>query len=163
MLTNITVFALNNNYAKTVANHLADELEMFFADVMELLTFDLINIVEATELTGKDYVLRKEQSKIKTVSTYENTIISCDYRSLNNEVNYENLHAGSVMVYLKLNADALKKVNLEYRENNNIELFSDVRMELLEEKADVVCEVSNMDISQACDYVMEQIQKYYEK
>ncbi len=83
MVSNITIFGLNNTFAKEVGRFLSDELEMFFADVMELLKFDFINLVEAQNIVGKEYILKQERVKIKTLSSYENTIISCDFRSLN--------------------------------------------------------------------------------
>ena len=67
MVSNITIFGLNNTFAKEVGRFLSDELEMFFADVMELLKFDFINLVEAQNIVGKEYILKQERVKIKTL------------------------------------------------------------------------------------------------
>ena len=74
MADNIVVFGLNNNYVKTIGKMLADELEMFFADVLDLLKFDFIDLVQANNIVGKDYILKQEKyvpdgtSKVYSIS-----------------------------------------------------------------------------------------------
>ena len=161
MVSNITIFGLNNMYAKVVGKQLADELDMFFADVMELLTFDFINLAEAENVVGRDYILKKERSKIRTLSTYENTVICCDYRSLNTIANYNNLKSNSIMIYLKLNEKSLNKINSNFKDESNFDLFSDVRMGLLENKAHITCDVSNLNVEQTVNLIIKSVQFYY--
>ena len=163
MVSNITIFGLNNTFAKEVGRFLSDELEMFFADVMELLKFDFINLVEAQNIVGKEYILKQERVKIKTLSSYENTIISCDFRSLNTPDNYANLHNGSVMIYLKLSNESLSEVNKTFKDSSDYDLFSDVTINYLESKADIVCDVSGLNVEDSEKKAVTSLMEYYKQ
>lgn len=163
MVSNITIFGLNNNFAKAVGKLISDELDMFFADVMELLKFDFINLVDAENVVGRDYLLKQERTKIKTLASYENTVICCDFRSLNSKENYDRLDEGSVMIYLKLNDKSLKKVDAEFKPDSDYDLFSDITIEYLENKAEIVCDVSDMDVNKAANTVLNSLMKYYKE
>lgn len=163
MVSNITIFALNNEYAKAVGKLLSDELDMFFADVMELLKFDFIDLVDAESVVGRDYILKKERTKIRTLASYENTVICCDFRSLNSQDNYDRLDEGSVMIYLKMDNKSLKKVNDQFKKDSDYDLFSEVTMEYIENKAEVVCDVSSLSVEDATNKVIKSVMEYYKK
>ena len=162
MADNIVVFGLNNNYVKTIGKMLADELEMFFADVLDLLKFDFIDLVQANNIVGKDYILKQEKSKIKTLATYDNTVISVDYRSINNDENLENLKQGCLLVYLKMDEKTLNDVNKYYKAANEFDLFlEDFENNILENKSNVVCDISNLKLEDVVNKIMASITDYY--
>ena len=163
MVSNLTIFALNNEFAKAVGRLISDELEMFFADVMELLKFDFIDLVDAESVVGRDYILQKERTKIKTLASYENTVICCDFRSLNSQDNYDRLDEGSVMIYLKLDNKSLKKINEEFVKDSDYDLFSEITVEYVESKAEIVCDVSGLSVKDATNKVIRSVMEYYKK
>lgn len=163
MISNITVFGLNNKFSKEVGKMLSDKLDMFFADVMELLTFDFIDLVQAENIVGRDYILKQERVKIKTLSSYDNTVICCDFRSLNTLDNYENLKKGSVMVYLKPDSQTLLNINKKFSGAANFDLFNDVRMDYLDSKADVVCNINSTEIKDIVKQIIFNLEEYYNK
>ena len=150
------------NYVKTIGKMLADELEMFFADVLDLLKFDFIDLVQANNIVGKDYILKQEKSKIKTLATYDNTVISVDYRSINNDENLENLKQGCLLVYLKMDEKTLNDVNKYYKAANEFDLFlEDFENNILENKSNVVCDISNLKLEDVVNKILASITDYY--
>lgn len=107
MRNNICIVGLSNDFTKTIAKQLADRLDFFYADVNDLLKYDLIDIADAERKSSKAYILKLESSKVKTVASYENTVFTVDYSSLVNGNNYEHILNQTVIVFLKLSKQKL--------------------------------------------------------
>ena len=165
MVSNICMVGLINNYTKNVSKCVADALEMFYADVRELMEFDLINIAEASQIAGLDYIEKQESNKIKTLATYENTIFTLDYLCLNKETNLKNVKSGALIVYLKVGKTLLKKL-LEKEELPNseemlLESMFDEHNRLLCSYADVVVDIKS-EKQDFVKLVLNKIEEYYE-
>ena len=89
MITNICIVGLLKKYTKSISKRVADTLDMFYADVTELLEYEYINMDNAEKIVGKEYMEKQEVKKIKALSTFENTLFTVDTFYLNNE---KNLH-----------------------------------------------------------------------
>ena len=165
MVSNICMVGLLKTYTKNVAKCVADALEMFYADVRELMEFDLINLAEASKIAGLDYIEKQECNKIKTLATYENTIFTLDYLSLNNEKNLESVKTGCLLIYLKLGATyfnkLLKREDIPNSEEILLKTMHTEHSKLLSEYADVVVEVNN-DKQNVTNLILNKIEEYYE-
>ncbi len=105
----ICIVGLPYLFTKYVAKQFADELEMFYADVNDLLQFDLLDRKEAEKKSGKAYILKLETSKVKTVSSYENTVYTLTYSAITQNNNYEHMKENSLVIYLKLGEKTYEK------------------------------------------------------
>lgn len=165
MVSNICIVGLLKSYTKNVAKCVADALEMFYADVRELLEFDLINLAEASKVVGLDYIEKQECKKIKTLASYENTIFTLDYLSLNNEKNLENVKTGCLLIYLKLGAayfnKLLKREDIPNSEEILLKTMHTEHSKLLGEYADVVVEINN-EKQNTTKLIIKKIEEYYE-
>ena len=110
MKQNICVIGLNNDYVANIGKAIADAFEMYFADITELIKFELMDVEYARALCGEDYIHKVERSKVKAVSGFENTLFTMDYSLLNDEVNYEKTKHNAYVIYLKLGKVELEKL-----------------------------------------------------
>ena len=150
MKENICVIGLYNNFVKSLAKSISDSFDMFFADITELVQFDLLDVDNARNLCGDDYVKKVENNKVKTISSYSNTLFTLDYSLLNNDDNLNRIKQSSYIIYLKLSKDELKKNmlnnNLKHQEINlKIDLY-DYRNAFCEKYADFVIDCNNKGV-----------------
>lgn len=110
MKQNICIIGLSNSYTAKISKYVSDSFEMFFADVMELVKFELMDVEHARVICGDDYVHKVERSKVKMVSTFENTLFTMDYSLLNDENSLNVVKENSYVIYLKLSKENLQKV-----------------------------------------------------
>lgn len=165
MVNNICMVGLLKTYTKNVAKCVADALEMFYADVRELMEFDLINLAEASKVAGLDYIERQENNKIKTLATYDNTIFTLDYLSLNNESNLENVKTGCLLIFIKVGATyfnkLLKKEDIPNSEEILLKTMRTEHNKVLSEYADIVVEITN-EKQDVLELILNKIEEYYE-
>ncbi len=165
MVSNICMVGLLQNYTKTVCKCIADALEMFYADVRELLEFDLISLAEASKIVGLDYIEKQEYKKIKTLASYENTIFTMDYLGLNQEENVVSVKEGSLLVYLKLSKrlfnQLIKRENLPQSEEVLLSSMFKEHNDMLSSVADVVVEIKTAK-DDLVELVLGRIEEYYE-
>lgn len=165
MKKNICIIGLATNFTKTISKLLSDKLEMFYADVNDLLNFDLLDIKEVEKVSGKDYILKQETSKVKTVSTYENTIITVSYNSLVQNENYEFFKPNTLIIYAKLTPilyeQAIKQDKLT--KNQRIiatAVFSD-RNKFCEKISNLTVELKSLNENEEVENLIASIKKYY--
>jgi len=108
--SNITFIALNNGLKKEIAKNLAEKLEMFYIDINELIKYQIPNTSEVITLAGIEYYNEEETKIVKTVSSYENTLITIDLDTFFNNNNYLHLKENSVFIYLKVDFENFKKL-----------------------------------------------------
>lgn len=163
MKANITVIGLVGNFKKTVAKLLSDKLEMIFADVNDIMEFNLIN-TKMIECAGQDYFDKNEAKTIKQLSEYENTVITLNFSSLNKGNNIKILKENSVIIYLKLNFDEFKVLNnLENYgalASINEKTFAD-RDKLLDKMCDISVEVEHIDATSVVNHILLGLENYY--
>jgi len=142
MKENVCVIGLCNNFTKSLAKNISDSFDMFFADIMELVRFDLLDVENARKICGDDYIKKVENGKVKTISSYSNTLFTLDYSLLNDEVNLNRIKDASYIVYLKLDKANFKKqlINSGMKESEmclRMDLF-DFRNTFCERYADYI-------------------------
>ena len=142
MKSNICVVCLNNDFGKDVARKFSDVTEMYFADVAELIKFDLLDIDKAIEVCGLDYVKKIERNKVKNVVTYDNTCLCMDYTLLNDDENLKAIKENCVIVCIDLSLATYKQtlpndIHNIYENKLNLSMFS-TRKKIIKGYSDII-------------------------
>lgn len=167
MKSNICVIGLEPKYTKEIAKKLSDKLEMFFADIDELIEFDLIDSTKTEKICGREYLLKIEKNKVKTCCSYENTLLTMGYSILNNESNIEAVRNSCLLIYLKLSHEKYYKLmNKKDKSKSSIqldnELFDD-RDFICTNICDIIIRCDNLKISDILNSLLDEIYNYYRK
>lgn len=165
MISNICIVGLLKNYTKRISKRVADTLEMFYADVTELLEYEYINMASAQAIAGKEYMEKQETKKIKALSSFENILFTADNYYLNNDKNLHYIKNGALVIYLRLNERMFNKyLKAEKISKQEMTLLKNVAPErdmLLKGYADIVVDVSkDKNIEKN---ILTKIEEYYEK
>lgn len=165
MKKNITILCNSQNFKKRVAKNLADQLDMLYADLEQILEYNMIND-DMLEKAGQQYFDENEKSTLKNVANYENTVITLDFSTLNKENNAEILRQSTLVIYLSLEHNIFDSLNVSENDKNlasiNEIVYAD-RDKLLRSFADITVDVSKVDINLVTQQIMLSIQQYFEK
>lgn len=164
---NLFVLGLSKLFTDKVCRELAESLEMFYANVQEILEFELMDLMEVESVCGVDYLLKQELSIVRRVSTYDNTIVNGQLSALNHDKTYESVKQNCLIIYLQQDKDSImndceKEGLSESHLSINDDLFED-RDSLASAFSDVIVNVANLDISHATKKVIDAIVLYYSK
>lgn len=167
MKKNITIVGLAKDYTKSIAKTFADALDMYYADITDLVQFDILDIAEAERTCGSDYVRKLEASKIKTVTSYDNSIITVNYNALNNETNLKYVKDNTLLIYLRLSKDELtKKLNHDMSETSLLKLTESVFEErdfILSRISDITINIKNLTDTELVSMLGKSILEYYKR
>lgn len=115
MVSNIVIVCLLDDIKKKVGLKLADMLDMFYADINDLVEFDVINSEDVENKMGTEYFEKLLNKQVQNVSQFENSVITADIKTLTKEKNVKALKESSIIVYLQVSAkkymNFLKKKN----------------------------------------------------
>ena len=165
MKTNITIVGLAKEYTKKVAKEFADKLDMYYADITDLIQFDLIDVEKAEKTCGKEYIRNLEATKIKTVSSYDNSVITVNFHALNSEKNLKYIKENTLLIYLRLDKDNLKKkLNLDINKDAQAKLAESVfddRDFILSRICDVIINVKDLSDNKVVKLIGKSILDYY--
>ena len=167
MKKNICVTGLLSNYVEDITKELADDFDLFYANVVKMLEFDIIDIHNTISICGLEYYKKLLFKKIKELSTYDNTLIF-----LNNYI----LQYPECKKYIQ---DNYVTVYLEFSEKKYYELIKNENLTELEEKlekgvfkprnkhfaslCDIRIKCKNKDKKGIIDSISKSLIKYYNK
>lgn len=165
MKSNICVLSIDKRYCRTISKTLATSLNMYYADINELIVFDLQDVDEARKLCGFDYVQKLEVSKVKFVSTFENTLFTLDSHMLNNALISDIVSKNALIIFLDMNKNSfsakLKNQKLDKSDKQNqIDMFCD-RTNVVRPKADIVVCVDGLKPNEVVRKIKSEILAFY--
>ena len=167
MKKNITIVGLAKDFTKSIAKTFADKLDMYYADITDLVQVDILDIAEAERTCGREYVRSLEANKIKTVTSYDNSIITVNYNALNNETNLSYVKENTLLIYLRLTKDELTaKLNQDVDETNLVRLAEtvfDERDFILNRICDITINVKNLTDTELVKMISKSILDYYKR
>lgn len=167
MKKNITIVGLAKDFTKNIAKTFADKLDMYYADITDLVQFDILDIAEAERTCGREYVRSLEANKIKTVTSYDNSIITVNYNALNNETNLGYIKENTLLIYLRLTKDELTdKLNQNVDETNLVRLAESVYEErdfILNRVCDITINVRTLTDTEVVQMLGKSILDYYKR
>jgi shikimate kinase len=160
MKKNIAILSLNKNYSKIICKKFADELDMFFADINDMLEYSLVN-KEMLNLAGKNYFDSEAQKIVFQIASCENTCIVCSFDLLNTNDNFDIIKNKCVIVYLKHSKEQLEKLSKKSGgEFEHLSLAWEVENQICNDMADIVIPAScneNADIKN----IIDSVKKYF--
>ncbi len=165
MKKNITIICLSNEYKKNIAKQLALELDMFYADINDIMEYNLINS-EMLEKAGQQYYDENEAKTIKTVSGYDDTILTLNLSTLNKSNYLDIIKQNSLIIYIRLDFETF--MNLNKAENSKAlvkinEIAFDDRDKLISNFADIIVENKYIDVTRTIKQIIEGIEKFFYK
>lgn len=160
---NITIICLSTKFRQSVAKKLADELEMFYADVNDIMEYNLINS-EMLEKAGQEYFDENERKTIKTIASYENTVLTLNYSTLNKNDNFELLRQNTLIIFIELEYSCFVKLN---KEENAMplakvnEIAYEDRTKNIGNLADIVVSQTQADVTNTVSDILGGISNYF--
>lgn len=109
MKTNLVLVSLFDKATKEIATKLAREYDLYFADVGDILEYNLYNADEIEKNCGIDYLNKLKKNAIKEIGSYENTLISVPYGLFVSENNAKYFEKYATIVFLDFKKSALEK------------------------------------------------------
>lgn len=170
MKTNITFICLLPNYSRNVGKMLCDKLDMYFADVEDMLDFELGDMEHILSVLGdkegKKYLRETEARVIKRIASFENTLVCVDPTKLFSNRNFERLQKTCYMVYLQISPKNLVSQAEESKDIINekalLTAFSD-RDKIYVEKSDILVNCSDLKEKKAVKKVVSAINSFFKK
>ncbi|MBQ0017337.1 MAG: hypothetical protein KBT30_01740, partial [Clostridiales bacterium] len=160
---NIAIISLVSDYKKQISKALADELEMIFADVNDLMEFNLIND-DMLESAGQEYYDKNEKKTLQTITTYDNTVLTLNFSTLNKNNNSELLKESSLVIYLRLNYDLFKQIN-KVEATKSLTTINEIAFEdrdkLMKKYADIIVDINNLDKKESVETIISSINNFY--
>ena len=172
MVQNVAIVGLDRAKAYEVAKMLANELDMFFFDALELFEFD--NMPRTLPLIIKEYGIdfyrKKEQGIISYASGFSNCVINLESGFSSIENNFETIKENCLLVYLAEAPNIVKeRVDKQAFETDEERLFfivdEDVlkrRAEAIQNNADVIVNASNGSSLKIVSETIRMIRNYYQ-
>ena len=165
MKKNITIIGLTNDYKRNISKALADELDMIFADINELMEFNFINS-NMLETAGQDYYDKNERKTIQTITSYESTVITLNFSTFNKSDYSSIIKNNSLVIYLRQSFEdfviANKKEVSKSLLNINKIAFND-RDKLMLSYCDIKIDIENESISECVEKILIGINNYYKE
>lgn len=163
--TNICIIGLTKLFTDEVCKQLSSSLEMFYANIDELLEYELQDKNKIEEICGKEYLVKEELSVIRRACSFDNTIINIDYVNLNNETALTYLKDSCLIIYLKLSKEEFKKeINKDGQTFNQMiisnDLFDD-RDLICSTLADIEVEIVDTTMETTLNKINEKILEFY--
>ncbi len=163
--TNICVVGLTKIFTDNICKELSSKLDMFYANVSELLEYELMDANKMEEICGKEYLVREELGVIKRVCSFNDTLINIDYINLNNETALKLVKDSSVLIYLRLSKERYKEELLREEQSFNQRLIAS---DLFEDRdfvctsiADAVVECGDLDTPDILIKISEKLIENY--
>lgn len=167
MKNNICVIGLANKYTKHIASRLARTLEMYFADVDDLIDFDVISKEETINLCGREYLEKIERKKVKQAVSFENTLVTLNHTLLNDVKNCERIDENCLVIFLKISHELYEKklTNEKVKKLGKILALSLIneRNTICESMSDIIVECDGKTLTNIIQEIKQEIIKYYGK
>ena len=138
---------------------------MFYADINDIMEYNLINS-EMLEKAGQQYYDENEAKTIKTVSGYDDTILTLNLSTLNKSNYLDIIKQNSLIIYIRLDFETF--MNLNKAENSKAlvkinEIAFDDRDKLISSFADIIVENKYIDVTRTIKQIIEGIEKFFYK
>lgn len=165
MKNNICVLSIDKRYSRIIGKHLSDSLDMFFADINALIQFDIIDLEEAESVCGLNYIKKLEESKVKNVLSYDNTLLTLNSDMLNTQKICDMIKDKALVIFLdmdkksfvaKLNNQKLDKIDRKIQ----IDMFEE-RTKITKELGDIVIDCSGKTTKTILSLISKKLFEFY--
>ena len=144
MDTNLIMVGLLDNKTKVIAENLSKQLNMYFADVDEILRYNFFDGEDKIlDLCGEHYLENLKTKIFKQIVSYENTLIYVPFGIFLKQINI--FKGNATIIYIKFTKNTAKQVLLR----NNNGLYNDklnVFLIPFDERDNVISSCSNINV-----------------
>ena len=162
MKTNIFLLGLNRKLIQSVAYKLSLCLDMFYADVNDLLQYEVSDIAQVIDLCGISYVEKLESKKVKSVARFDNTIFTMSFPTFNANKEEKSIKEKSLVVFLDLpQAQCEEQDKTPLHTLDNI-VYKD-RRKICQQYSDIVVRCIRMEEQHLVKSILQAIKKSYGK
>jgi len=116
MKSTICITGLANNYSERITQLLADKLGLFYANIIKMLEFDIVDISSTIKICGMAYYKDLIAKKLKEVSTFDNTIAYLNYYVLQYDTCVDLFKKKFLTIYLQVSEKDYSK----YLKDDNV-------------------------------------------
>ena len=158
---NVVILCLSYNYAKYLGSKLANSLDMFFADINDILEYNLVN-QNMIDTAGIEYFEKEKLKTITSVAQYENALICGSFDILTNSIDL--LKQNSVVVYLYFNELELNKIetSFEYSATSKIHIAFKDEDKIFKNFADITA-ILTSDENQNIKIIKDTLINYFQE
>lgn len=165
MKSNIIIVGFLKELNDSVCLRLSKELNMFYANVAEMVSYELTNADEMITVCGLEYYQEQENKVLRRLASFENTIFCFDYNYFSN-YGEKYFSTSCHIIYLKVSE---QKLDCIIKKNNDYETWSaaiDVidfadRNKSLEKSSDVTVESERVSALSYSKKVKEYLKSLY--
>lgn len=150
MKKNICILCRDNDFAKKVAYVLSRELDMFFADVDDMIAYNLADLMSIKDKIGEEYINDKIKGQISMVSSFENTIYTLSISTMNIMEEPQKLQNDSLVIFL----DTPTKIRREQITKDNL-------VKIMRKIADIFVTLDNKRTKESANIIKKQILEKY--
>ena len=167
MKKNICITGLLNKYCENISQLLAQELEVFFADVIKFVQFDIVDISSTIDICGINYYKGLVSKKLKELSKYEDVVIFANYYLLQYQECKNVFENDLITVYLDVGENQFNKLlideNLSDLESKIEKGAYKVRNKAFAKKCDIVVKCAGLNDAQVVDKIKKAVIEYISK
>ena len=162
MKKNIAFISLKSKYSKTLCKTFAQSLGMIFADIDDILQYNMVN-QNMLETAGREYFDSEEQKVLKSVAECENICLNIDFVVINKNNNLQITKENCIVVYLQYPKSFFESKN-KTKSNKMAKLLSAFELEdqICCTFADVVVKLNDTS-KEGCNRIIKEIREYIYK
>lgn len=146
----LVIVSLAENFSKSIANEIAQSLDMIFCDAKELLTYQLSDLNALSEKISKSYLDKEEKRVLTELSSYEDVVISINFDLLFQ--NLKKMADKALIVFVKL-----PKAYVKENGSPIDSIAYDSRSQELEQIADLTISLRKTDKTFVCAKILEML------
>lgn len=168
MKTNLLLVSLFDKGTKEIASKLAKEYDLYYADVNDLLEYNLYNAKEIEKNCGLEYLNKLKRNALKEIGTYENTLISVPYGIFASENNSKYFDKYATIVFLDFKKSAIEKyiekATLTQKNLNELKVMLiafDEMQKLCCELSHIQIDLANVNFESNYKKIKKHLDKYY--
>ncbi len=167
MKTNIVLIGFFKEFTKQIGKKLALDFGLYYADVEEMIEYNLMNEKEIEELCGVDYLNNLKNKIIKDLSCYENTLITIPYNMFITNKNYDMFKSYCTIVFLNFSRDFIKEeINKSQdktiKNDGNVFLLAyEERTKFCIDNSDISINITQSDLDNSYKKIKKCLDKYY--
>lgn len=146
---NLVLVCLDGDFNKAISKELANNLDMFFADLKDYVEYDLLDSNAILQKCGVEYFAEREFKASQSFAKFENAVLTVDYDLF--KQNRKAFSNRNLIVYLRLN-----KKNINEKEIVNILSFEG-RDKYLLSQSNVVVGLKSKTKTKAIKEIISQV------
>ena len=146
MKSSLALVGLNEGFVSQLALALSDELNMFYANVKEIIEYEVFDAQEIEKKCGLEYLNNLRQKSFKNIVDYENSVIDLPFSIYSYESNSTLISKNAIVVYVCIDKELFDK-SIQGQEKESIEvqkLAYENRHQFCIKHADIIVEMKNL-------------------